>query len=157
MYICVCIGSEYYTDLCCVFCNTVEEARAVIAYINSDYETLEWNNEPEIESDSFIARCFSHNGDEEDYGDYWCVDEIHKVDKKYNVVYWHAYNGVGFDVHSFDTYEEASEYLAKNAKEFADQIREEDLVSCDIDDSSAVIDDNYEWHMWKIIKTPEGK
>lgn len=152
MYVTVGINSEHYTDLWYGFCNTVEEARAVIAHINSDYETLEWNNEPEIESDSFVTRCFSHNGDVEDYDDDWCVDEIHKVDKKYNVVYWHAYNGVGFDVHSFDTYEEASEYLVKDAKEFADQIRKENIVTCEIDNSSGIIDDNYEWHMWDIIK-----
>lgn len=144
MYLGVFIDSENYTQLGCVVGDTLSEVK----YKLSEFD---W-------SDSFVKM----DGDKvlrgvvED-GDWFSVAEVFEVDSnKYYLVYWHAYEGVDFDVMEFDTWDSAYNRMER---EFYDMIEDwgidRNKNQCDIDSYSFCIDDDNEWHMMQIVTKGE--
>ena len=78
---------------------------------------------------------------------YFIVCEIKEVDDgNYISAYHHCYEGVGFEVKSFDTIEEA-----RNASStWADEIKRDrrEVISDERSINFINIDDSYQWHMF---------
>ena len=153
MYLGVMIDSEHYTDVTCVFRETLNEVMCTLESIafEDDYGEVNWTDNFYLCEGRKVKRGVT-NGD-----DYWLVMEIFEVeDNNIYLVQWHAYEGVDFDVIEFDTWDSAYNRMKR---EYYDMIEDwgidRNKNQCDIDSYSFCIDDGNEWHMMQIVTKGE--
>lgn len=134
------LDDEHYTQPCIIFCETEEEGFDLFESWNAETEgtyTVEGN------------RCTWERG----YN--FAVCEVYDLSEKpYILIHWHAYEGVGFDVKQFDSFEEANATMRSEAEDILIRDEVENYPVTD-EDCGAVIDDGYEWNCWKIIEKGE--
>ena len=150
MFIGVGIDSDHYTDLDYFFGETVYEVKEKFREYLKDSFT---EDDPIVWQENNEGKAIRGETKTNNY--YWYVAEIFEVPKlpkhKWYLVWYHAYNGVGFKVNSF-----SREVFAQGQMrvEFSDFLTEFAQYVCDahLDHDSAIIDDGNEWNIWKIIK-----
>ncbi len=153
MYLGVFIDSENYTQLGCVMGDTLSEVKSKVEkYYVDDFD---WSDRFVKMNGNKILRGVTEKKD--DYNLWFAVAEIFDVDSdKYYLVYWHAYNGVDFDVTEFDSWDSAYDRMKC---EYHDMIEDWEIDTnsnqCYIDSYSCVIDDDVEWHMMEIVTKGE--
>lgn len=146
MYLALMLDDEHYTDLYYESCETEVEGFDIFK---------KWNNEDYgeyyEEGNRFVWQTISKQR--------FAVCEVYELnDKPYVLIWWHAYNGVGFSVKQFDTFEEANAAMRAEADNiYIDEANVEACANEPItsDDWSGIIDDGYEWNCWQIIERSE--
>lgn len=147
MFVGVGIDSDHYTDLEYFFGETADEVKEKFnEYLKNSFN----DNDPIVWQENENGKVL--RGETNNSENYWYVAEIFEVPKnKWYLVWYHAYNGVGFKVNSF-----SREVFAQGQMrvEFSDFLTEFAQYVCDahLDHDSAIIDDENEWNIWKIIK-----
>lgn len=153
MYLGVMIDSEHYTDVTCVFRETLNEVMCTLESIafEDDYGEVNWADDFYLCEGRKVKRGIT-NGD-----DYWLVMEIFEVeDNNIYLIQWHAYEGVDFDVAEFDNWDSAYNTMKyKYHGMIEDWEIDTNRNQCYIDSYSCVIDDDNEWHMMEIVTKGE--
>ena len=134
------IDSENYADL------EVETGTQLNEVIDKIKTTLEDYDPIITETEQKTCIEFLNEEDSSDF----LVANIFQIsdDVKYLVVIWHAYDGVDFSYKPFSTLEEAKVFVKENSDNF--------IKGCDYADvmrtrGTLIVDNSYEWTMWKVI------
>ena len=143
------LDSENYTDPVIEFCETREEGFQMF----KDW-VIPYNDPPKFEVDGNRCDATWWKPGEETYDDFAVCEVFDLNEKPYILIWWHAYDGVDFDVKQFSSFEEANAVMRSEA---------DDIDTFGVDneptfpeDWGTVIDNGYEWNCWKIIKKGEG-
>ena len=145
--------SDSYTTPDVMFFHTEAD---VLKFISDT--CTEWE-EPRVEIGYVDQSSFSNEEHmrvtiDDDCGNFY-VCEVFPIKKttNYIAIEYHAYEGVDFKRTECITEEEAREVIDKSFNEIIeDDVYE--IVDQDRDESSYLIDDNYEWHIGDIYKVP---
>lgn len=146
MYIGTFIDSDSVHDLCLIRGDTLEEVKDkfIKLFENPFREIIFEESEPEY-SENAKTRFTIEIDD-----DYWVVMEVFEVFmKRYYLIRWHGYEGVGFDLTEYGLEEDAYRKMKIEYKDYDDCDYVEDRY---LDSMKAEIDTGNEWCLWEIIK-----
>lgn len=142
MFLAMTIDSEHYTWLETHYCDTVHDGfKWFKEYVK---ETVA---DPVFEEEENRITAHYHSDRSPAEFD---VCEVYEVDSKpITLVRWHAYHGVGFQVTTFDSLDEARDAMSAEADELVNSI--EDAAYDFKDDKGITVDTGIEWEMWEIL------
>lgn len=140
------LDSENYTEPVIRFCETREEGFQMFKDLVTPY-----NDPPKFEVDGNRCDATWWEPGEETYDDFAVCEVFGLNEKPYILVWWHAYEGVDFNVKQFDSFEEANATMRSEAEDILILDEVENYPVTD-EDWGAVVDDGYEWNCWQIIE-----
>ena len=142
------LDSNSYTTLYVDIAGSVDEAVKTLISREGD-EGLHLS--VAISKDGCKTRITLSDGNPDD--EYFVVAEVMPMPKRYFVAWWHAYDGVGFDLKgSSDNEDEAIGMLAHYVESYWDEF---DLDDYKKGDSSYVVDTGNEWEGIEVFDLKE--
>lgn len=152
-YLVCSLNDENYTQADYDFCNTFEEAKDKCIENVAEYY--------EISNEEVMSRMkFEYNEESNNHfynyqdEDSFFVNQIIEIDVKENdylCVWYHAYNGVNFNLVKVGSDKECSDVMYEES----DKVFKEYGKEISIDSSQVVVDTGEEWEVWDVIKVKE--
>lgn len=143
-----CLDNESYSSPIIIFCSDEDEARKYIKNLcEEEGYSIKWEEDNRCYADK-IGDDF---GVEDDH--YWCVFKYFEVTGDYILLYYHAYDGVDFEiVGNYETYHKARDAMIMDTFDHYSDCQEDQRIFEWLDQETACIDNGNEWEVWRIVK-----
>lgn len=154
MYFACALDDEYYVSPSFAISDTRESVKEIIKdVIPQYYDKVSWRKATNEEKSGYgyIERGIAQQPLEDlEDDDSWIVMTIHEVpDTKYYLVWYHAYDGVDFQVRGYDDLTTAQNIM-KSEYEMV-KLLSDDNVKQRTNEMLRVLDTGNEWQIWAIV------